>query len=520
MNLLRENISAGGGGGVERPVRPEHVDVCVIGSGFSGIAMAVRMLEDGIRDFVVLERGDDIGGTWRDNAYPGCACDVPSHLYSFSFAPNPDWSATFSPQWEIQEYLRRVARERGVLPHVRLNTALEEAQWDAEAGCWQITTSAGPMTARVLIAAPGGLSDAKLPDVPGMDRFEGRIFHSAGWDHDHDITGERVAVVGTGASAIQIVPAIQPRVEKLHLFQRTPAWVMPRRSRPISRFERFVYRRFPVAQRMMRAGIYWARELFALPMLHPLLARPARRVSLRFLERQVRDPELRRKLTPSYLPGCKRILVSDDYWPACTRPNVEVLPTAVAEIRERSIVGADGTEREVDTIVLATGFHVSDMPLAEHIRDASGRTVAEVFAGSPRAYKGSAVSGFPNLFWVLGPNTGLGHTSVVFMAEAQVRYVIGALRRMRRDGLGTLEVRPEAQDAWCREIDRRMDGTVWMRGGCSSWYLDENGRNSILWPGQTFTFARELRRFDVEAYEATPASVPAAAPATAVPVAA
>jgi cation diffusion facilitator CzcD-associated flavoprotein CzcO len=515
MNLLREHTSTGGG---SDRTATEHVDVCVIGSGFSGIAMAVRMLEDGMRDFVVLERGADIGGTWRDNAYPGCACDVPSHLYSLSFAPNPEWSATFSPQREIQDYLRRVARERGVLPHVRLNTALEEAEWDSGAQRWRVTTSAGELTARVLIAAPGGLSEPKLPDAPGIERFAGRIFHSAGWDHDHDVTGERVAVVGTGASAIQIVPAIQPRVSQLHLFQRTPAWVMPRRSRPITRVERFVYRRFPLAQRLMRAGIYWARELFALPMLHPLLARPARRVSLRFLERQVRDPELRRRLTPGYLPGCKRILVSDDYWPACTRANVEVLPTAVAEIRERSIVGADGSEREVDTIVLATGFHVSDMPLAEHIRDASGRTVAEVFAGSPRAYKGTAVAGFPNLFWILGPNTGLGHTSVVFMAEVQVGYVMGALRRMRREAIATLEVLPEAQEGWCRDIDRRMANTVWMRGGCSSWYLDENGRNSTLWPGQTFAFARALRRFDAEAYAATPAG--AVAPVSQVPVAA
>jgi cation diffusion facilitator CzcD-associated flavoprotein CzcO len=501
MTLLQETPTpdhAVPGGG-------DHVDVCIVGSGFSGIAMSVRMIEAGMRDFVVLERGDDIGGTWRDNAYPGCACDVPSHLYSFSFAPNPEWSATFSPQWEIQEYLRKVARERGVLAHVRLNTALEDAQWDERSECWRIVTSSGEMTARVLIAAPGGLSDARLPDVAGLERFQGRMFHSSHWDHEHDVAGERVAVVGTGASAIQIVPAIQPRVGSLHLFQRTPAWVMPRRSRPISGFERLVYRHVPGAQKLMRAGIYWARELFALPMLHPIVARPLRRVALRHLESQVRDAELRRKLTPGYLPGCKRILVSNDYLPALTRPNVEVLATGVSEVREHSVVGADGTEREVDTIVLATGFHVSDMPLANHVRDGAGRTAAERFAGSPRAYKGTAVAGFPNLFWVLGPNTGLGHTSVVYMAEAQVAYVLDALREMRTRHIGTVAVRREVQDAYCAEIDRRMKGTVWMQGGCSSWYLDENGRNSILWPRQTFTFARALRRFDVEAYEARPA---------------
>jgi cation diffusion facilitator CzcD-associated flavoprotein CzcO len=483
---------------------PTHVDVAIVGAGFSGMAMAIRLLDAGSDDFVVLERGHDVGGTWRDNSYPGCACDVPSHLYSFSFAPNAEWSSTFSPQPEIQEYLRGVAARTGLLPHVRFDCEVREAAWDAEATRWSIETSRGGLTARVLVAAGGPLSEPSIPRLPGIERFRGAVFHSARWDHDHDLTGERVAVIGTGASAIQFVPQIQPRVARLTVFQRTAPWVMPRRARRLTRAERAVYRRVPAAQRAMRSGIFWARELYAIPLLRSGLAPATKRLAALHVRRQVRDPELRRKVTPDYAPGCKRVLISNDYYPALCKENVEVVTGGIAAVREHSIVTGDGVEHEVDTIIFGTGFHVTDMPMAQRVRGRDGRTLAQTWDGSLQAYRGTTVAGFPNLFLLLGPNTGLGHTSVVVMAEAQADYVLGALRSMETRSVAAVEPTVAAQSAWNEAVQRRMQGTVWTAGGCASWYIDRNGRNTTLWPDFAYRFRRRLRAFDPAAYTATP----------------
>jgi cation diffusion facilitator CzcD-associated flavoprotein CzcO len=477
-----------------------HHRVAIVGSGFSGLGMAIRLLKDGERDFVVLERAAEIGGTWRDNTYPGCRCDVPSHLYSFSFAPNPRWSSTFSPQAEILGYLRDVARRFGVMPHVRFNTELESAEWDEDQGHWRLETSEGPMTSDVLVCGQGPLSEPKLPDVRGLESFEGTMFHSANWAHDHDLDGERVAVVGTGASAIQFVPEIQPKVGRLHLFQRTPPWVVPHPNRRMTRVERAIYSRLPLAQLAMRAGIYWARESFVLQFRHRRVRRMATKVALRQLRAQVEDPALRERLTPRYEIGCKRILPTDEWYPAVTKPNVEVIDQALAEVRPNSVVAADGSEREVDTIIFGTGFHVTDVPIAGMVRGRHGRTLAEVWGGSPEAYKGATVTGFPNLFLLVGPNTGLGHNSIVFMIESQVDYVGDALATMRRRGADRLEVRPEAQAGYNAEIQRLTRGTVWVSGGCASYYIDRNGRNSSLWPTFTWPFRRRTREFDERAY--------------------
>jgi cation diffusion facilitator CzcD-associated flavoprotein CzcO len=478
----------------------KHHRVVVVGSGFSGLGMAIRLLNDGERDFVLLERAGEIGGTWRDNTYPGCRCDVPSHLYSFSFAPNPSWSSTFSPQAEILEYLRDVARRFGVMPHVRFHTELEAADWDEDEGRWRLETSQGPMTADVLVCGQGPLSEPRLPDVPGLASFEGAAFHSANWDHDHDFDGKRVAVVGTGASAIQFVPAIQPQVEQLHVFQRTPPWVAPHPNRRMTRAERAIYSRLPLAQLAMRAGIYWARESFVLQFRHRRVRRLATKVALRHLRAQVPNERLRELLTPSYEIGCKRILPTNEWYPAVTQPNVEVIDQALAEVRPHSVVAGDGTERQVDTIVFGTGFHVTDIPIAGMVRGREGRTLAEVWKGSPEAYKGAAVAGFPNLFLLVGPNTGLGHNSIVFMIESQVDYVGDALAAMRRRGAHRVEVRPEAQAAYNAEVQRLTQGTVWVSGGCASYYIDRNGRNSSLWPTFTWPFRKRTREFDEGAY--------------------
>jgi cation diffusion facilitator CzcD-associated flavoprotein CzcO len=477
-----------------------HHRTVVVGAGFSGIGMAIRLLADGERDFVLLERAGELGGTWRDNTYPGCRCDVPSHLYSFSFAPNPRWSNTFSPQPEILDYLRDVAHQYGVVPHVRFDTELLAAEWDEDAARWRLETSQGDMSADVLVLGQGPLSEPRLPDLPGLDSFAGTTFHSARWNHDHDLTGERVAVIGTGASAIQFVPQIQPRVERLHVFQRTAPWVVPRGNRDLSPLERRLYRRLPMAQLAMRAGIYWTREALVLGLRHRAAGRLLERIARKHLERQVSDPDLRERLRPSYALGCKRILPADDWYPAITKPNAEVVTELIREVRPNSIVTADGAEREVDTIIFGTGFYVTDVPAAVRLRGRDGRTLAEVWGGTPRAYKGAAVAGYPNMFLLMGPNTALGHSSVLFMIESQVNYVAGALRELRRSGARSVEVRPAAVAAYNDEVQRMTRGTVWVTGGCASWYIDRNGVNSTIWPTFTWPFRRRTREFDAGAY--------------------
>jgi cation diffusion facilitator CzcD-associated flavoprotein CzcO len=477
-----------------------HHRIAIVGSGFSGLGMAIRLKRDGENDFVLLERSGEVGGTWYANTYPGCRCDVPSHLYSFSFAPNPGWSSTFSPQPEILEYLLGITERYGIRPHVRFRTELTGAAWDEDERLWRIETSQGELTADVLVSGQGGLSEPAAPDIPGIETFEGTTFHSARWNHDHDLTGERVAVIGTGASAIQFVPEIQPRVGKLHVFQRTAPWVMPHGGRPLTATEHKVYGKLPAAQLAMRAAIYWARETFVMMFRHPRYGKVVERVALKHMHSQVKDPELRRKLTPKFSIGCKRILPSNDWYPALAKPNAEVVTDAIREVRPHSIVTTDGEEREVDTIVFGTGFHVTDIPIADKIRGRGGRSLAEEWQGSPKAYLGTTVAGFPNLFLLTGPNTGLGHNSGVFMIESQINHVIGALRALRRRGAASVEVRPEAQHDYNAELERMTKGTVWVTGGCSSYYIDRNGHNSTLWPTFTWPFRQRTRRFDEAAY--------------------
>jgi len=475
---------------------PRHLSVAVVGSGFGGLGTAIKLKRDGIEDFLVFEKAGDLGGTWRDNSYPGCACDVPSHLYSFSFAPNPAWTRSFSRQPEIWTYLRWCAERFGVLPYLRFGHEVWSAAWDDVAGHWRIETSEGAWTADALVSAAGPLSEPAMPELPGLESFAGTAFHSARWDHDHDLTGGEVAVIGTGASAIQFVPEIQPRVGRLRVFQRTAPWIIPRGDRALTRAERALFRTVPLAQRLARLSIYLTQDASAMGFLHPRFLRLAQRVALRHLRRAVPDRELRALLTPDYTMGCKRVLRSDDYLPALTRPNVDVITSAIRAVRPHGILTADGLEHPADTIIFGTGFHVTDTPIATRIRGRDGRTLAETWRGSPQAYLGTSVAGFPNLFLLLGPNTGLGHTSVVFMMESQLEYVLGALRYLRRNGASAVEPRPEAQRAFVTEVDQRMGSTVWSVGGCTSWYIDKTGRNSTIWPGFATAFRRRLRRFD------------------------
>ncbi|MDX6679934.1 MAG: hypothetical protein QOE31_3986 [Solirubrobacteraceae bacterium] len=500
LELVAEDPSAARAaddGGAE----PTHVRIAIVGAGFAGIGLAIRLREAGIEDFVVLERADDVGGTWEANTYPGCQCDVPSHLYSFSFEPNPSWTRTYSLQPEIWAYLRRCSERHGIGPHLRLGHELTGATWDDDARRWRVETSRGAFVAQLLIDATGPLSHPAVPRIRGLGRFEGKLFHSARWDHDHDLSGERVAVIGTGASAIQFVPKIASHVGQMHVFQRTPPWILPHSDRPTSRFERQLYKRLPLAQRLVRTVVYWTRESFVIGFAkRPSMAAPAERIARLHLRRQVRDRELRRKLEPNFRLGCKRVLISNEWYPALTKPNVELVTEPIVAVEGREIVLADGTRREVDTIILGTGFHVTDPPTARLVRGRGGVSLAEAAGDSPQAYLGTAMAGFPNVFKIIGPNTGLGHSSMIFMIESQLEYVMDAIRLMDERDVETVEVRPAAIEAYNEEVQAMLQGTVW-ESGCSSWYLDASGRNTTLWPDFTFRFRERTRRFDADSYE-------------------
>ncbi len=480
-----------------------HTDVAIVGAGFAGLGMAIRLKQTGASNFTVFERAAEIGGTWRDNSYPGCACDVESQLYSYSFAANPNWSRMFSPQPEIQAYLLDCAARFGIRPNILFGHEVKGIHWEAARHRWRVVTSQGEWTAGVVISAMGPLSEPKVPTLPGMASFEGKVFHSARWDHQFDLKQKRVAVIGTGASAIQFVPAIQPDVQQLYLFQRTPAWVVPRLDRPFTEKEQRWFRRVPLVQSSRRLFFFCLREFYGFTFRHPRFLKTTQDIASRHMKRAVKSPALRGKLTPSYKIGCKRILISNDFFPAVAKANVEVVTEGIREITPRGVVTADGIERHVDAIIYGTGFQVTDMPHADNVYGRAGKRLADEWNGSPKVYLGTSVSGFPNLFFLLGPNTGLGHNSVVLMIEAQIAYILSALRYMRRTASATVEPKLEVQRAYDSELQRRTRGTVWVEGGCQSWYLDKTGRNSTLWPSSVPAFKRRIGTFKSKEYLVT-----------------
>ncbi len=487
--------------GAGKVARVAHHRIVIVGAGFGGLGMAIRLKQAGVEDFVVLERDADVGGTWWANTYPGCQCDIPSHLYSFSFAPNPNWTRTYPEQPEVCAYLGECVERYGVRGHIRCDCEVQQATWEESQTRWRLRTTQGELTAGVVISATGGLSEPSIPNIPGLAEFSGVAFHTARWNHAHDLRGRRVAIVGTGASGIQVAPRIQPEVERLTIFQRTPPWVTPHRDRPISKRERLVYRHLPLTQRLPRAGAYWLRELLVPGLVRrPELLRGPERAARAHIARQVGDPALRAKLTPDYTIGCKRILPSNRWYPTLAQPNVELVASGVREVRPDGVVAEDGSLHEADTIVLATGFHVTDSPFVERVRGVGGRTLGEAWGGSPQAYLGATVAGFPNLFFLAGANTGLGHNSVVFMIEANIHYAMAALRAMRERGAARVEVRSNVQETYNAELQRRLARSVWNTGGCSSWYIDANGRNSTAWPYFTWRFWLRTRRFKPSDY--------------------
>ncbi|MDH6675944.1 cation diffusion facilitator CzcD-associated flavoprotein CzcO [Rhodococcus sp. LBL1] len=503
-----------------RAATPRQVDTLIIGSGFAGLGAAIKLVQEGKHNFVVLERGNDVGGTWRDNTYPGAACDVPSHLYSYSFALNPEWTRSFSPQPEIQNYISSVARKYNVLDKHIFGCEVQSAHWNGDTARWEVKTTKGEFVAKIVVAAVGALCEPSLPDIAGIEGFEGEIFHSAQWNHDADLAGKRIAVIGTGASAIQIVPQLAKSAAQLDVYQRTAPWILPRADREYTKAEHLAFKYVPGFQKLCRTGIYWMRESQVVGLTKaPIFMKPIQFTAQRHLRRQIKDRELRRKVTPNFQIGCKRMLISNNYYPALAQPNVDVVTDGIAEVRKHSIVDRNGTEREVDAIVVATGFHVTDSPTFAGIFGKDGRSLAQTFDdGGQQGYKGSAIANFPNMFFLVGPNTGLGHSSMVFMIESQVNYVVDAIDVIERYDIGTIEVRQDAQDAFNRDLQAKLSKSVWNNGGCASWYLDKHGNNTTLWPGFTFEFRRLTKQFDLGAYRSVAAGdlpVPAVAAPTA-----
>jgi len=478
---------------------PGRPSVAIVGGGFGGIGAAVMLKREGYEDVTVFEKGERVGGVWQANTYPGATCDVPSHLYEFSFAPN-SWSRRFSPGTEIRAYIEGVARRFGVLDRVRTGTEVTSARWQEGRGRWLLETSAGPHEADVLITACGQLSVPKVPAIPGLESFDGPAFHTAEWRHDVDLAGKRVAVVGTGCSAIQVVPAIQPEVAQLDVYQRSPGWTTPKNDREYSRLERALFKRFPLLRRLDRLSVYLFHDVAALALTrHRWLLSLFRAIATRQIESAISDSELRRKVTPTDEIGCKRIMLTDDWYPALTKPNVELIDAGVEAVTPAGIRDATGVERPADAIVLATGFASHDFVAPMEIAGDGGRTLAQEWMEVPRAYLGLTVPGFPNMFLLYGPNTNGGSGSVVNTLECGIGHVLAALREMERERARRVEVSRAAAEEFDRALRAALAGTVWQTG-CSNWYVDENGNDSSNWPWTWSAYRRRTRELAPGAY--------------------
>jgi len=482
---------------------PHHVDVVIVGGGFGGLCMAIQLRKAGIDNFVILEKGDDVGGTWRDNHYPGAACDVQSHMYSYSFATRPDWSKRYAPWHEIQRYILDVTAQFQLRPFVRFGQEVVSAVFDADAARWTITTHTGAVyRTRHWVLASGPLHVPAIPNIKGLDTFKGKVMHSAQWDHGYDLRGKRVASIGTGGSAIQYVPEIAPKVAKLHVFQRTPAWVIPRDERGYSAFRQSMFKALPFTRTLHRWRLYWTNESRVWPIFNPRLAKIGEFFLKKFIAYQVQDKALVDKLTPNYTLGCKRILISNKWYPTFNRDNVELVTDGIREIRGDRIITADGKERSVDCIVLGTGFIVDPRIYMKSfvLTGRNGHEIGKDWAQSPTSYLGIATSGYPNFFQLVGPHTGLGHNSIIFMIEAQAQYIVQCLKTLQAKGADAMDAKPEAQARFLAEVTAALKGTVWS-SGCKSWYQTADGINFAIWPWSTWKYWLRTRRVNEADYD-------------------
>lgn len=473
----------------------------ILGAGFGGVGAAIRLREAGLDDFLILERAGDVGGTWRDNTYPGAACDVPSNLYSFSFAKNPDWSRTYSGSAEILRYVQRLVDEHQLRPRIHFHQTVCEARFDEHAGEWVVRTASGDVFhARSVISATGGLTDPSFPAIEGIERFAGKRIHSARWDHTYDFAGKRVAVIGTGASAVQIVPELVKVAGSVKVFQRTPGWVVPRPDYRVKERTKALFRRTPAAQQAVRDALFWGHESSALAVIWPSpLTRVAERIALAHLHHQVKDPWLRRQLTPNYRIGCKRVLLTNDYYPALQQPNCKLITWPIVRLGEQGVHTAEGVLHQADCVVFATGFEVHKQSTPFPVVGLEGRVLGDEWRGGAQAHKSMNVTGFPNLHFILGPNSGPGHNSALVYMESQIDYAVQGVRALAESGARYLDVRPEVQQRYNEALQKRLAKTNW-NSGCKSWYLTADGFNATMYPGFATQYAQELRRFEMEDY--------------------
>lgn len=486
----------------EKSPKPDF-KVAIIGAGFAGLAAAHHLLKAQKTPLVIFERANEVGGTWRENIYPGCACDVSSHLYSFSFAPNPDWSRMYSNQAEIQDYLIKTTDNLGLRPFIRFNSEIIRTEFDESKGYWQLSDrQKRTYTAQIIIMAIGPLNRPNYPKIKGLENFQGKSFHSTHWDYSYDLKGKNVAVIGTGASAIQFIPQIASQVKKLLVFQRTPPWIVPKMDRKMWAIEKWMFRYLPFTQAMYRGLIYWFNELRGLAFLgNEKFNQKAKEIALKHLNNAIKDPKLRENLTPNYKIGCKRILISNDYYPAIARPNVDVITQGIAEVKENSIIGLDGTDYQVDAIIFGTGFVVSEYFVDLNVIGCKGRNLfAEWAKTGAEAYYGISISGYPNLLTLVGPNTGGGHNSIVHIIESQVNYVVDYLNILDKNGSDTyLDLKPEVQAQFNAQLQEKMTSTVWA-SGCKSWYMNVQGKNTTIWPGLNNSYRKKTKKVNPQDY--------------------
>jgi cation diffusion facilitator CzcD-associated flavoprotein CzcO len=478
------------------------VEMAIVGAGFGGMAMAIRMLQEGNTDFVLIEKGNTVGGTWRENTYPGAACDVQSHMYSLSFAPKTDWSKRYAGWEEIQAYVQDTCKKFDLDSYARYHTEVVGAHYDENTAYWTLNFQDGDsLKCKYFVLASGPLHVPQIPRLKGIDSFKGKVFHSAQWDHSYDLTGKNVVSIGTGGSAIQYVPEIAPQVKQLYVMQRTPAWVIPRDERKYAELEKTVFEKVPALRKLHRARLYWSNESRVVPIFKPAMMRQAQKLAALFIRFQVKDKTIAKKLTPDYVLGCKRILISNKYFPTFNRPNVELVTDGIAEIRENSIVTKDGVERPADCIIYGTGFitdpriYMKDFPCT----GINGHNLMTDWKQGAESYLGVTTTGYPNMFQLVGPNTGLGHNSIIFMIEAQVHYILELMKLMKKQNADYVDVRADVQTAFNEKVQKSLDGTVWATG-CTSWYQQDGGKNFAIWPGYTWRYWLETRKVNTNDY--------------------
>ncbi len=480
----------------------EHIyDTFIVGAGISGLATAIKLKKTGYHNFKIIEKASRVGGTWRENTYPGCGCDVPSSLYSYSFAPSSRWSNLFAKQPEILDYLEKVSDQFGINPLIEFDNELERAAWDNEHQLWRLDTSSGQYLSRTVVFATGPITESKIPPIPGLDSFTGEMFHSARWNHDYDLTGKRVAVIGTGASAIQFVPRIQPKAGELHVFQRTAPWVLPKPDMVLGDNDKRVIDRFPVIQSTWRKAVASSLNVINFGLRNPAFLKPVNVAARQLLKLQIRDPQLRKAVTPNYDIGCKRLLFANDYYEALQAANTTLIPSGLVKVEGNTVIAANGERREVDVIIWGTGFDVSHPPIGNKVFNANGERWADLWKdSSPEAYLGTTLANSPNAFLILGPNV-LVYDSFIRLAEAQLDYIIDGLWKIREKGISRLTVKPSVLKQHNERVQKNLQTTVFNAGGCSSYYLDQNGRNFAAWPWSLGALKRRLNAFRLKDYE-------------------